>query len=113
VREGLCVVFHNHTTAGLTLNSIADPATRADLAAEIDRLVPVRVDFHHNYDTPRDAAAHVKAMLVGHSATLPIEAGHVATGRFMGILLCEFDGPRDRTVLVQVWSGDRGRLEST
>ena len=104
VRAGLCCILHTHTTAGIILNSTAGPKTRLDLKDEIDRLVPTRVDFHHQFDTPRDAAAHIKAMLVGHSVLLPIEDGKLAVGPFMGVLFCEFDGPRDRTVTVQIWA---------
>jgi secondary thiamine-phosphate synthase enzyme len=104
VLEGLCVVLHVHSTAGLILNSIADPGTCSDLENEIDRLVPTRVDFQHTYDTPRDASGHVKAMLVGHSVMVPIEKGSLTLGRSMGVFFCEFDGPRDRTVTVQIWS---------
>ena len=102
-KQGLCVVTHVHSTAGVIVNSNGDPATAKDLAEEIDRLVPTRVDFHHQFDTPRDASAHVKAMLVGHSVTMPFEDGQLPTGCTTGVLFCEFDGPRDRTVIVQIW----------
>ncbi len=106
VQAGLCIVLHTHSTAGLILNSIGDPATRQDLREEIDRLVPTRVDFHHQFDTPRDASGHVKAMLTGHSVMLAIEDGQLPLGRSSGVLFCEFDGPRDRTVTVQIWAAE-------
>ena len=52
IQKGLCFVMHGHSTAGLILNSVADPPTLLDLETEIDRLVPTRIDFHHTYDTP-------------------------------------------------------------
>ncbi len=103
VIEGMCCVLHTHSTGGIILNSVAGPKTRLDLRDEIGRLVPTRVDFHHQYDTPRDAAAHVKAMLVGHSVLVSVEEGRLSLGRWMGVLFCEFDGPRERTVTVRVW----------
>jgi secondary thiamine-phosphate synthase enzyme len=103
VKSGLCVVLVTHSTAGITLNSIGDPATRKDLVSEIDRIVPTRVDFHHQFDTPRDAAAHIKLLLVGNSVLLPIEGGSIPLSVSSGILLAEFDGPRERTVTVQIW----------
>lgn len=104
VQTGLCIVMHVHSTAGLILDSIGDPHTSEDLVDEIDRLVPTRIDFHHMIDTPRDASGHVKAMLVGHSALLPIENGKINLSKSTGIFFCEFDGPRDRNVTVQIWS---------
>jgi secondary thiamine-phosphate synthase enzyme len=106
VQEGLCIILHIHSTGGLILNSIGDPATRQDLVEEIDRLVPTRVDFRHQFDTPRDASGHVKAMLVGHSVMMAIEGGQLPLGRSSGVLFCDFDGPRDRTVTVQIWSAE-------
>jgi secondary thiamine-phosphate synthase enzyme len=105
VNSGLCVVLVTHSTAGVALNSIGDPNTRRDLADEIDRIVPTRIDFHHQMDTPRDASAHVKLFLVGNSIALPIEDNNLPLSVSSGILLCEFDGPRTRTVTVQIWNG--------
>lgn len=105
VRNGLCVVLVTHSTAGVAVNSIGDPDTSRDLADEIDRIVPTRIDFHHQLDTPRDASAHVKLFLVGNSVMLPIEENSIPLSISSGIFLCEFDGPRTRTVTVQVWNG--------
>src|SRR5688572_20364786 len=67
VQSGLCYVFVPHTTAAITINSYQDPHTATDLVQEIRRLVPTRTDFNHIFDTPADAAGHIKATLVGHS----------------------------------------------
>jgi secondary thiamine-phosphate synthase enzyme len=99
---GLCLIFCPHTTAGLTINSRLDPATLLDLQAEMDRLVPTRVDFHHIFDTPSDAAGHVKAMLTGTQLTLFIEGGELVLGDSQGLFFCEFDGPRQRKVYVKI-----------
>lgn len=102
IEEGVCVLYVPHTTAAITLNSCLDPATLQDLVEELHRLVPTRVDFHHTYDTPADAAGHIKSTLVGHSVTLLITQGDVALGGSQSILFFEFDGPRQREVWVQV-----------
>lgn len=105
VSEGLCVVLVTHSTAGVALNSIGDPNTSKDLQEEIDRIVPTRIDFKHQLDTERDASAHVKLFLVGNSVLIPIENGTLPLSVSSGVFLCEFDGPRTRTVTVQIWDG--------
>lgn len=106
VQEGICVVFVPHTTAALTLNSIIDPATATDIRDEIRRLVPTRVDFEHIYDTPADAAGHIKSTLVGTSLSLIVTGGKLLLGGSQGVVFCEFDGPRKRKVHIRVVEGD-------
>ena len=105
VQAGICVMIVPHTTAGLTLNSAMDPATPVDILAEIKRLVPTRVDFSHQYDTPADASGHIKATLVGNSVTLAIDEGSLLIGWSQSIMFYEFDGPRSRTVQVKIIAG--------
>ena len=105
VQAGICVMIVPHTTAGITLNSGMDPATPADILADIKRLVPTRVDFIHQYDTPADASGHIKATLVGNSVTLAIDEGSLLIGWSQSIMFYEFDGPRSRTVQVKVIAG--------
>lgn len=105
IRDGLCALFVPHTTAALTINSALDPATPTDMIEELQRLVPKRVDFHHQYDTPADAAGHIKAALIGHSATLIIADGHLVLGGSQSILFFEFDGPRTRRVNIKIIQG--------
>lgn len=105
VQAGVCALIVPHTTAAVTLNSGLDPATPADIVAELKRLVPTRVDFIHQYDTPADAAAHIKATLVGNSITLAIDEGELLVGWSQSILFCEFDGPRRREIQVKILAG--------
>jgi secondary thiamine-phosphate synthase enzyme len=105
IKKGICVVFVPHTTAGLTINSYIDPATKQDISNEIRRLVPTRVDFEHTYDTPADAAGHIKSTLVGVSLTLIVTEGQLQLGGSQGLLFCEFDGPRTRKINVRVVEG--------
>ncbi len=105
VQAGICVLIVPHTTAAITLNSGLDPATPADILADVKRLVPTRVDFVHQYDTPADAAAHIKATLVGNSITLAIDGGELLVGWSQSILFYEFDGPRSRQIQVKIIAG--------
>lgn len=105
VREGLCLIYCPHSTAGLVVNSPLDPMTPKDITAEVDRLVPTRVDFFHTVDTPSDAVAHVKASLVGVQQLLIVHDGTLMLGRSQGILFAEFDGPRDRELSIKVIEG--------
>ena len=102
IAEGLCVLYVPHTTASLTINSQMDPRTQADILADLKRLVPTRVDFQHIYDTPADAAGHIKTTLVGTSQSLIVTGGELLLGSSQGIFFYEFDGPRDRQVVVRV-----------
>ena len=98
--SGICVLFIQHTTCGLTINENADPDVQSDMLGFLRRLIPQYEPnfkhFEHNSD------AHIKSSLVGSSVTVPFEEGKLCLGRWQGIYLCEFDGPRERTVLVSV-----------
>ena len=105
VQSGLCAVIVPHTTAAVTINSMMDPTTPEDIIADVRRLVPTRVDFKHQYDTPADAAGHIKAALIGHSVLLVIEGGELLLGGSQSVMFYEFDGPRKRRVQVKVIAG--------
>lgn len=104
VQEGVCVVCTTHTTAALTITSFWDPNGFIDLQDEICRLIPTRIDFKHQHDTPQDAAGHVKSSLIGTNLTLPIHEGKLLLGHSQGIYFLEFDGPRNREYFVKVIS---------
>ncbi len=95
--EGICVLFTQHTTCGLTVNENADPDVQGDMLGFLARLIPQHdpdfKHFEHNSD------AHIKSSLVGTSATVPFRNGKLLLGRWQGIYLCEFDGPRERQVV--------------
>lgn len=105
VQEGVCILVVPHTTAAVTINSNMDPRTAADISADVRRLVPTRVDFEHTYDTPSDAAGHIKTTLIGNSQVLIITGGRLLLGHSQGVFLFEFDGPRQRQVCVKVIEG--------
>ena len=102
VVEGVCHVFCPHTTAGLTLNENWDPAVCQDLCLVFNDLVPQRSDFGH---AEGNSAAHAKASLAGSSLTLFVDAGKLVLGSWQGVYLAEFDGPRQRRVLLKVMVG--------
>lgn len=100
VREGAVVLQSLHTTAGLTVNENADPDVVHDLLEKLDRLVPRSEPFYRHAEGNSDS--HLKTSLVGSSVTVIVHDGRPLLGRWQGIYLCEFDGPRERTVAVQV-----------
>jgi secondary thiamine-phosphate synthase enzyme len=99
VASGVCVVAVPHTTAGVTVNENADPDVRADLLMTLRRIVPDALPYAH---AEGNSPAHVKAALVGSSATLLVEGGRLQLGTWQGVFFCEFDGPRPRKVWVKV-----------
>jgi secondary thiamine-phosphate synthase enzyme len=96
----MCVVYCPHTTAAITINENADPDVVHDVLLCYDRLVPhEQPGFRH---AEGNSDSHIKATLVGPSVTVLVENGAPILGRWQGIFFCEFDGPRTRTVQVQV-----------
>jgi len=102
VSDGICVVFVPHTTAGVTINSALDQATLKDIISEIHRIVPTRVDFNHIFDTPSDAAGHIKSTLVGNNLSIIIKDGELLLGSSQSVMFFEFDGPRKRSLFLQI-----------
>ncbi len=99
-REGVCVLFVQHTTAALTVNENADPDVQRDMLQHLRTLVPQHgVDFQH---AEENSDAHLKASLVGSSVTVPFHDGKLLLGRWQGIYLCEFDGARTRQVIMML-----------
>ena len=100
IREGLCVVYCPHTTAAITVNENADPDVVHDMLLYLNRTVPQhQPGFRH---AEENSDSHIKASLVGPSVTLVVNDGELVLGRWQGVYFCEFDGPRTRTVMVQV-----------
>jgi secondary thiamine-phosphate synthase enzyme len=100
VAQGLCVVYCPHTTAAITINENADPDVVHDLLFWYNRTVPhEQPGFRH---VEGNSDSHIKATMVGPSVTLLVEAGAPVLGRWQGVFFCEFDGPRTRTVQVQI-----------
>jgi secondary thiamine-phosphate synthase enzyme len=99
VEDGICHVYVPHTTAGVTINENADPSVREDILMELNKTIPLDDNYRHREG---NAAAHIKATIVGSSEALLVERGRLVLGTWQGIFFCEFDGPRSRRVLVSV-----------
>ena len=99
VRSGCCIIYVPHTTAAVTVNECADINVQVDIIKKLDELVPIDDDYNH---VEGNSAAHIKSSLLGASQSFLVENGDVILGRWQGIFFCEFDGPRERKVLVSV-----------
>jgi secondary thiamine-phosphate synthase enzyme len=96
--EGVCMLFIQHTTCGLTINENTDPDVKSDMLGFLRRLIPQFEPNFRHYEHNSDA--HIKSSLVGSSVSVPFESGKLLLGTWQGIYLCEFDGPRERRVLI-------------
>jgi secondary thiamine-phosphate synthase enzyme len=99
VASGVCYLFVPHTTAGIVVNEHADPSVVEDIAARLEAIVPRQGSYRH---LEGNSPAHIKASLLGDSRTLFIEGGRLVLGTWQGVFFAEFDGPRERNVLVKV-----------
>jgi len=97
VRDGLLLVGVPHTTCAVTLNE-PESGLLDDLARSLERLVPWHDDYAHNRGAEDNAAAHVRAALLGHQLLVPVVDGRLRVGVWQDVLLVECDGPRTRTV---------------
>lgn len=99
-KEGIVVLFVQHTTCGLTVNENADPDVQADLLSALGKLIPQHgMNFRHAED---NSDAHLKSSLFGSSVTILFSGGALLLGRWQGIYLCEFDGARERKIVMQI-----------
>lgn len=99
VMTGICYLYVPHTTAGITINEHADPDVASDVEAALDRLIPAKGPYRY---AEGNSDSHIKAILVGTSQFVFVEAGKLALGRWQGVFFCEFDGPRERQLYVRV-----------
>ena len=105
VRVGLAIVYCPHTTAGVAINENADPDVQRDVLAKLSAMIPHREPYYRHGEGNSDS--HVKSILTGNSATVLIDAGRLVLGRWQGVYFMEFDGPRDRELIVRLI--DHGR----
>lgn len=102
VMRGVCHLFIPHTTAGITINENTDPNVRSDFLQALERNVPADAEYRH---AEGNSAAHILSSLVGTSEMAFVENGKLVLGAWQALYLCEFDGPRMRTVLIKVLPG--------
>jgi secondary thiamine-phosphate synthase enzyme len=98
--EAMMVVYVPHTTAAVTINENADPDVKADVLKKLATLIPKEEPYYRHGEGNSDS--HVKTSLVGNSVTVLVERGKLVLGRWQGVYFCEFDGPREREMMVKI-----------
>ncbi len=99
VTAGLCNLFVTHTTAAVIVSENWDPDVTSDLLRHLERVVPFESDYRHSEG---NSQAHILSVMLGTSINIPVREGRLALGRWQGVMLAEFDGPRERTVVASV-----------
>ena len=102
ISSGICIVYVPHTTAGVTINENADPSVPEDILKILNQVIPWQADYKH---LEGNSPAHIKASIIGSSVTVMVENNRLVPGTWQGIFFCEFDGPRNRKVLVKCIKG--------
>ncbi len=100
VEDGICVISTRHTTSGIIINE-NERGLRSDILEMLETLVPENKNYAHN-QIDNNADAHLRAALLGNSAVLPLEDGHLVLGTWQSIFFVELDGPRNRNVNVKI-----------
>lgn len=102
IEKGLCLVYCLHTTAGITINEAFDNTMGKDLINKLNELIPQGKNYLHDASQGEgNADSHMKAVYVGNSVSIPIENSQLKLGSWQNVMFFEFDGPRNRKVLVQ------------
>jgi secondary thiamine-phosphate synthase enzyme len=98
IKDGICLVYTPHATAAITINENWDQSVCEDFLTAMSNLIPEGKWKHDRVDG--NGAAHIKSAIIGPEKTIPIKDGKLLLGTWQGIMLCEFDGPRERRVIV-------------
>ena len=99
VAAGLCNLFVPHTTCAVIVSENWDPDVTTDMLGHLERLVPRDGGFRHGEG---NSQAHILSVMLSTSINIPVERKKLRLGRWQGVMLAEFDGPRERTVIVSV-----------
>jgi len=99
IRSGICHVYVPHTTSGITINENSDQNVGRDILKELNKVIPFDDDYGHSEG---NSAAHIKSSIIGVSKAVIVDEGRLALGAWQAVFFCEFDGPRDRRVMVKV-----------
>lgn len=102
INDGYVVLFVPHTTAAVTINENADPSVKSDILGYLEKLIPKNAGFSH---AEGNSDAHIKASLTGFSEMIFLSDGKLVLGTWQGIYFCEYDGPRNRKLIVKIISG--------
>jgi len=100
VQEGLCVIYVPHTTACVFINEGADPDVIRDIVYTLEKLIPWNDSGYEHGEG--NSAAHIRSSIIGNSRIVPVVGGSLALGTWESVFLAEFDGPRERTVVVKI-----------
>jgi len=101
VREGMVLVSAMHITAGVYVND-NEPGLIHDIDKWLEGLAPFREDYRHHQTGEDNGDSHLKAILVHHQVLLPITAGKLDLGTWQRVFYAEFDGQREKRVIVKV-----------
>lgn len=99
IKQGICIVYCPHTTAAITINESADPAVQRDITVNLSKLIPEKGDYQHSEG---NSDSHIKSSIIGASETLIIKDNSLILGTWQNIYFAEFDGPRQRKVIIKV-----------
>ncbi|HOK87970.1 MAG TPA: secondary thiamine-phosphate synthase enzyme YjbQ [Fervidobacterium sp.] len=102
VRNGICLVYVPHTTCGITINEHADPDVVRDIIYQLGKIIPESGNYSH---VEGNSDAHIKASIIGSSESIIISNSKLILGTWQGVFLCEFDGPRKRTLYIKLLEG--------
>lgn len=105
-RVGLLHLFLQHTSASLAINENADPNVRVDLESSMNAIVPEGFPYVHTLEGADDMPAHIKAILIGCSLTIPVRDGEFALGTWQGITLCEHRDQGGKRRLIATLEGE-------
>lgn len=98
IKNGIVIIYAPHTTSAITINENADPDVRHDILLGLKSIV-CNIPYRH---IEGNSDAHLKSSLIGSSVSVILENGRLKLGTWQGIYFCEFDGPRQRNVLIKV-----------
>ncbi len=101
IKEGLCCVYAKHATAAIIINENCDSGVCEDILMTLSKIVPQHAGYKHNC-IDNNAASHIKAAFIGPGKVIPIKNSKLELGRWQSIALAEFDGPRERQIVVQI-----------
>ena len=101
IKDGTVELFVPHTTAAITINENADPSVKSDIISYLEKLIPHNGQFSH---AEGNSDAHIKSSLIGTRLSIFVSGGEPVLGTWQGIYFCEFDGPRNRKLIVNVKS---------
>ncbi len=103
IKEGICVVYSPHTTAAVIITENADPSVQKDVLAKLNKLAPANAPEYTHMEGNSDS--HIKSAIIGNSRTIIVKNGKLLLGVWEGCMFAEFDGPRNRNLLIKIVEG--------